>query len=612
MNNLNVKLNSIQNLIDCNKSEEACVEFFRFIRESEETNDENLPFLYYKFAFILFDNEFYEDCIMMLNNAYKSNYMKKEIKEFIFDSFIIPNLNSFEESYFNNFNNYNSHLNSKISALNYNELKLEFIPVSSDKYYIFDLEKDTFDETIDFSTENINIKPHIHFEDEFSDILLIDNYNLNNLINYIQFTPNRKIYYLTSSPLKTLSFFKLPNIVDSFLNNIIIFDTIYSLEDYFQNNPSVYLPKIILNLDPIACTNTFNIVNDIINNTHKSRLSSKHRDDSNILLSVCIPSYNRGHRALKNILSLMKLNYDSEIEFVVSNNGSDVNIDGYNKIKTMDDSRITYFEFKSNQGYLKNVCNVLNLAKGKFALLISDEDMVNFSALSHYMSILQNNSNLGVIRSGSTKNYKNLNIVHKKAGIDAFKNFFLSNNYASGTIYNTRILNDNKFTELIEKRSHEDVSCLYYAHMWLDALVTFKGDFYQDSAILCIEGIGEDDTVPDHLKSLDSSIYAELPPYQPYENRIEQHYGFIELLNMLPLSLNEDIIDAYLSLCWKTNFLVSLVKHKYIKYNFNIDKIFDELYQCCINGIFKLNITIDDDMVYRMKFVIKKYNEDYR
>lgn len=604
---LEKKLTIIHDLLNSNKNEEACIKFFNLIRDLEKINHENLPSLYYEFAFILFNNDFYEDCIIMLNNAYKHDYMKNEIKDFIFNSFITPNSKEFEESYINNINKYISN-NITLPTLSYSDLQLEFIPVSENRYYIYDLTKDLFDEFIDFSNQNLESQHSINFNDNFSDFLLLDDYNLNNIAPYINSPKNKKIYYLPSFPLKTLSFFKLPNIIENYLNNVLIFESSNKLQTFFHSNLNVYLPKIIIDLknnkDHEYNTRT------LIEQEHEFRISSSNRDESNILLSICIPTWNRGHRALENIKSLLELNYDSEIEFVISNNGSDKNIDGYNDIKNINDSRISYFEFSSNQGYLINVCNVLDIAKGKFAVLLSDEDTIDSTVLPYFMDILRNNQGLGVIRTGTSQFYSNLEQIHVEAGDSAFLKFFLCNNYVTGIIYNTEILRKDRLTKYILDNS-SNLSCYFYAHMWLDAFITFKGDFYQYPAILCIEGSSES-TIKNNDANIISTIYDDLITYQHYESRIEQHNGFIDLINRLPINDFKTCIMAYLQLCWKTHFLVSLVKDTYIKHSYDWNRIYDELYSCCIDGIYKLKIELNSELKTLVEDFIKKENQKYR
>ena len=92
---------------------------------------------------------------------------------------------------------------------------------------------------------------------------------------------------------------------------------------------------------------------------HEKRLLEKQTKD-NVFLTIGIPSYNRGKILLENIKHLQCLEYDAEIEFVVSNNGSQIEAEYYDQISKLNDSRLVYTSFQSNQGYASNVLNVMS------------------------------------------------------------------------------------------------------------------------------------------------------------------------------------------------------------------------------------------------------------
>lgn len=89
-----------------------------------------------------------------------------------------------------------------------------------------------------------------------------------------------------------------------------------------------------------------------------------------IVLSICIPTYNRGHRALALVSELRGLldTYDN-IEIIVSNNGSNKHIEGYEAIEKMCIDRLRYHKFDENQYFWGNVNQVLKMAKGRLHYL---------------------------------------------------------------------------------------------------------------------------------------------------------------------------------------------------------------------------------------------------
>ena len=143
-----------------------------------------------------------------------------------------------------------------------------------------------------------------------------------------------------------------------------------------------------------------------------------------MLLSICIPTYNRGHLALKHVQEILNIE-SQDIELVVSNNGSQVKKECYEQIKNIQDSRLNYFEFNENQGFLINLCQVIKLSKGDFCMLLSDEDGIIAENLPLYLdkirhapkfsgNLLDNMwDTIGVI-FGSTSNFSIQNLILRR------------------------------------------------------------------------------------------------------------------------------------------------------------------------------------------------------
>lgn len=613
---LNNTLNEIYELINKNIQDEACVKYYNLILELERLQFEEIDRLYYESAILLFNNYYYEECVLFLSKAYSGMYKKREIKEFIFDNFIEPNRKEFFESLKKNMEEYNKMLPHFIMKnVAYEDLPLEFIPVSKDKYFIFDLELDNFNEIIDFSEKELTNTSAYKNKDEYSDILIIDDFNLDNAKKYIKSIENRNIYYYSLNELKTLSFFKLPYIIEKYLKNIIILSSLNTMQEYFRKNLDIYLPRIIHTLNYKNSRNIRKKIKKLLDYEHEFRLTTEGRDTKNILLSICIPTWNRGNLALDSINNLLKLPYDSEIEFVISDNGSTKYIEEYKKIKYLNDSRINYFRFNENKGGMVNFANVVKIANGKFTLLLSDEDTIILDSLPHYMSILKRNPKVGLIRSATNDNYKNLENNHFFAGYDALKNFFLRNNYISGVIYNRKIFNEYNLNNFVLD-NNDNVACIFYPHMCWDSIVALHGDVITDNITLVAEGKSVlqeqiEKGIEENDKYIKSNICSELnniPIYQTYESRIEQHYGFIELINSLDIESVEVIVYLYIMLCNKTNFLISFVTYVYEENGYDLNFIYDEILECCLNGIDNLKIKLSNGYKELIKEYSMKYN----
>lgn len=90
------------------------------------------------------------------------------------------------------------------------------------------------------------------------------------------------------------------------------------------------------------------------------------------LLSICIPTFNRAEIVYECVKNCLK-NEFKELEVVVNDNCSTDNTKEL--LAKIEDSRFSYYRNESNIGY-QNLTVVLSKCKGKFALLMSDEDEV--------------------------------------------------------------------------------------------------------------------------------------------------------------------------------------------------------------------------------------------
>lgn len=274
-----------------------------------------------------------------------------------------------------------------------------------------------------------------------------------------------------------------------------------------------------------------------------------------IILTIGIPSYNRGHRALQLINELRTCTFDSEIEFLVSNNGSVINKEGYEEISKMSDPRITYSECEENILFYGNVVKVCREAKGKFVLLLSDEDFINLSELGNLICVLKNHPEVSCIRTADTFWYTH--ITETRIYMDrteAIQNFFLRNNYLSGVVYNKSFLTE-KLLDQIESEFIDNYAYQLYPHMVIDAHMLMKGAFMTYAGIVVKVGDMEESVVVDETE-------LDLVGYNSLENRLRQHTAFTEIICRLPEVGIKHQLDMYIKLIDKTFYLLSLNKEK--------------------------------------------------
>lgn len=95
------------------------------------------------------------------------------------------------------------------------------------------------------------------------------------------------------------------------------------------------------------------------------------RDTNEILLSICIPTYNRGEILRETLKKITSESFE-KIEILVSDNAS--NDDTRNIVRKYDSFGIKYYRNSENMGVVFNIIKSLELSSGKYVVLSSDED----------------------------------------------------------------------------------------------------------------------------------------------------------------------------------------------------------------------------------------------
>ena len=112
-----------------------------------------------------------------------------------------------------------------------------------------------------------------------------------------------------------------------------------------------------------------------------------------MLLSICIPTYNRPEdlrNCLNSIMSQKNLSKKS-FEVCISDNCSKANIFKY--IKPFKKKlNIKYQRNKRNIGFAMNVLNVSLMAKGKFIWFLGDDDLVVNNSIEYLIKLIKKKS----------------------------------------------------------------------------------------------------------------------------------------------------------------------------------------------------------------------------
>lgn len=201
------------------------------------------------------------------------------------------------------------------------------------------------------------------------------------------------------------------------------------------------------------------------------------------MLSICIPTYNRGKVLVKNLNHLSSFKSE-EIEIVVSDNCSPD--DTEERTKKIKDPRIKYYKNERNLGFDKNLLKCCERAKGIYSLFLSDEDILNLETLPWIIEYIKKSNNVtqilgsvGDLRPGKRKIYYNPGDQIYKSGHNALVNILFKNGYLSGLILR------NDAIDITHAKKYVGID---YMHQVLMAQAMLKGDTFCSSKVFCYIG----------------------------------------------------------------------------------------------------------------------------
>ena len=483
----------------------------------------------FKEAIELFEAGEYDKSVQNLIGLYEHGYEKEQILNFLYQAFVEPNIEEFKK-------NYQTQADGLIDV-EYEATQLDFIPVSDQKFYIWYKEEQRF-------VGNIDLNVEAQIEDrqrDFQSLLIAQTCDIREMIPFLLNKQYNTVYIVLNKNKEIFaSFLKLPKIREYFLENAIIFENTKIMQLFFEEYSEFYIPRSIIAKDSQEYVTFFK-------DLHKRRLLKK-REKNNVFLTIGIPSYNRGKILLENVKQLLNLEYDAEIEIVVSNNGSKIEADYYDQISKINDSRLVYTSFEANQGYASNVLNVMTHASGHFLVMCSDEDFLVLDKLSGFIQFLFENLQMAMSYTGGYgSNVENGTIQMYPAGIQAIE-CAVNSNYLTGLVFNNSIISKYKIIEKVQQ-NRGNLFVEYYVHSVIATIIAQYGDVWKNPICLW-ESKYEKQSEEDGSKSLLS--------YMKYESRVEQMESAIKfMLNELKLNLEEQI-QVVLERIVKTYYLLYL------------------------------------------------------
>lgn len=486
------------------------------------------------YACIQFENGTYDAALEAFILAYANEYEKKWVLENIYNCYVTGNEAEFQKNY---------GLWDTDEKPAYENLTLDFIPYREGEYYIFDKEIQNFRGVFSINSIQSVIRQDEFKQTEFSPLAVAMDWDWSSLPDILAEAEFRKLYAVCQDMNRCASFFKIPEL-SGYVENIMLFPNMGEFHGYFHEHTSVYLPKL--------CTGKEDgkqKLLEIMNMEHKYRLTPEGRNTDNVLLTIGIPTYHRGHLLLERIKNLLPMSYDAEIEIAVSKNGTELYEAEYRQSAEITDARFIYYDHKKTLGAVENWRYVVEMSHGKYVLFVSDEDDVVLQALEHYFRLLVDYPEVNEIRARTACQYALITTrTYGKKGLEAFKNTFLQQNYLSGLIVRRKDFIQENFVKLdgfLGNPYYRD-----YSHEWWCAILSRSGDNIKEPVVLIREGPSE--------ASRDGEIV--LQPYAFYGNRIEEFEGIIDFLHWFMDGNTDGIIVGLNYAIYKTMYLFNMAR----------------------------------------------------
>lgn len=529
------------------------------------------------YACTQFENRAYDAALEAFILAYTKGYEREWVLDNINNCYMAGNEAEFQKNY--------EFWNTGKKPV-YENLTLDFVPYHEGEYYIYDKEIQNFRGIFSMDSVSHVTRQEDFRQMEFSALAVAMYWDWSDLPEILAEAGYHKVYVVCQDMDRCASFFKIPEL-EEYAKNIMLFSDMEEFQRYFHEHTSVYLPKMCTGIEDGKKK-----LLEIINREHEYRLTPEGRNTKNVLLTIGIPTANRGHLVLRRLENLLKMPFDAEIEIAISKNCTESYEEEYRKIPQIPDARIQYFDHGKALNPTDNWIYTVEMAHGKYVLLVSDEDDVIIEALEHYLAILSNMPELSVIRACTSFQ----NIIHereyKKKGLEAFGRMFLAQNYLSGLIVRRKDFVAGNFREL-HTFSH-NAFYLSYPHEWWCAFLSRQGDYLREPIRLISENesmiaeemsrLREQGMLDEKQGMLDEKHGIVLPPYSTYEARLKQFLGHIEFIHFF---MKDDQVGIELALglaISKTAYLFELA----LSYRYKLEsflQMLDEFTQCSMNGI---------------------------
>lgn len=170
-------------------------------------------------------------------------------------------------------------------------------------------------------------------------------------------------------------------------------------------------------------------------------------------VTIAIPTYNRSNFIAKSITSAINQTFTDIEILIIDNNSSD---NTKKVVKSFKDKRIRYIKNDINIGMMNNWNKCIKMAKGKYVMILGDDDILLPNFVEESLKIFSKYKNIGFTFSHINKMDEKGKIL-SKWGYKFFKNGLIhGENYIKTTINNLCCMT-NSSSVLINKKVFEMV-----------------------------------------------------------------------------------------------------------------------------------------------------------
>ncbi len=253
---------------------------------------------------------------------------------------------------------------------------------------------------------------------------------------------------------------------------------------------------------------------------------------SDVLLSICIPTYNREHILTKTLIKNLLRCPKEEIQFVICADGPTDKIESM--LNQLNDERIILLKNKTRLGIDASIIKSIKFATGKYIMLMSDEDYIKWDSILWVLDIIRSNEKyiqiLGGIEyndHGIIKPYYAFEDKIWRTGSESLINFFYNYTYLTGLILKKNALN--------LKKARKYIGSVYMCSV-LSAMAMVNGDTLSTSKVFCFMGEPDPNITYITMTNKDAPVKKK-SVYIPLSRFFQMHYRknlIYELTGNLP------------------------------------------------------------------------------